>query len=343
MLAPIHAASDKPPEKPVSKPDTEVAACPEGLVRADGKCTKAADAPSYVCKGNDASECKTQCDKGNAGSCGALGRLTARQDEAKAKELFGKACDGDDSASCDDLGVMLAKSDASKAASLFGKACDASVAKACTHLGSATLDGNGTAKSDDKALTLFTRGCDGGDAEGCAQAAARLRLSSTAEDQGKSFQLDNRACQGGVTRSCVTVGRAYDGASRYVGQNAAIAQMSFQRACYRGDADGCFELGRSLYDQSPEEAKHHFQLACMRNVVGGCAALKVLYAENRAVIVPISVRQPLEKACMNGSSLDCTELGMMDLAMNNKITVVQLQRACTMGQKLACKLAEKAK
>jgi TPR repeat protein len=343
VLAPIHAATDKPPEKPVSKPDIEVATCPDGLVRADGKCAKPADAPSYLCKGSDAAECKTQCDKGNAGSCGVLGRLLLRDDAGKAKELLQKGCDGDDATSCDALGVLLAKSDAAKAATLFAKACDASVATACTHLGSAVLEGAGTDKSADKALELFTRGCDGGDAEGCAQAAARLHAGTSAEDQGKAFQLDNRACQGGVTRSCVIVGKAYDGGSRFVGKNELIAQMSFRRACYRGDADGCFELGRSLYVQNPQEAKNNFQVACMRNVIGGCAALKVLYGENRAVIVPPAIRNPLEKSCMAGSALDCAELGLLDLSMNNKITAVQLQRACTMGQKFACKLAEKAK
>jgi uncharacterized protein len=335
VLMPIKEGGKAPPDKPAPKTAAvEASACPAGLVMSEGKCAKRDDAASYQCKPGDAAECKTQCDKGNASSCGALARM--EKDAGTAKGLFEKACKGDDAASCDVLGTIVQKSDASKASELFGKACDNGAASGCTHLGNATSDG-------DRALGLFTRGCDGGDAEGCAQAATRLRNGSSAEDQQKAFRLDNRACQGGVSKSCVVVGRAYDGGSKFVGQNPIIAQMSFRRACYRGDADGCFELGRSLYGQSPDEAKRNFQMACMRNVLPACAGLVVLFGENRAVIPTPQVRMPLEKSCMAGNALDCTELGMIDLASHNKTTIVSLQRACTQGQKLACTLAEKGK
>jgi len=61
------------------------------------------------------------------------------------------------------------------------------------------------------------------------------------------------------------------------------------------------------------------------------------------VMTPLNVKQPLEQSCRADNALDCTILGLVELAANNKTVVVSLQRACTQGQKLACKLVELAK
>ncbi|MCA9598322.1 MAG: sel1 repeat family protein [Myxococcales bacterium] len=336
VLAPIRTGGGGPPEKSASHPvAVDTASCPAGLVYAQGKCTKKDDAPSYQCKPGDAAECKAQCDKGHAGSCGALARL--EKDPDKAKELFQKACDGDDASACRALGERLGSGDPDKAAALFEKACNGGDAPGCTQLGKLTKDAAA-------ALALLQRGCDAGDPDGCASAADRVRAAgSSLEDQRRALLLDNRACQGGVSRSCVTIGRAYDGGFKLFAKNPILAQMSFRRACYRGDAQGCFELGRSMYEEDKEEAKRDFRMACLQNVVPACAGLVVLFGENHAVFPDPKVRMSLERSCMSGNSLDCTVLGLVDLANHNKTTLVSLQRACGEGQKLACTLAEKGK
>lgn len=348
VLAPIKAGAAAPPDKPVEAAVEAEAMCPQGLVLAEGKCTRKEDAATHLCEPNAADDCKVQCDKGHAGSCANLGRLHLRgagveKSEAKASEVFQKACDGGDVEGCGALGTLVAGSDAAKAVGLWTKACDGAVAGSCTSLGKAALEGTGTDKNPDKALALFVRGCDGGDPQGCASAADRTRMGKTPEEQQRALQLDNRACQGGIPASCVTVGKAYDGGSMLVGRNAILAQMSFRRACFRGDANGCFELGRSLWDTQPEESKRHFQMACMRQDMRACAAMALLYGEKRAVIAPMALKQQLSQSCMAGNALDCTESGLVELAANNKTVVVSLQRACTQGQKMACKLAELAK
>ena len=348
VLAPIRPAADAPPDKPVAAVAPEEPECPQGLVLSEGKCTKKEDATTHQCEPSAADDCKAQCDKGHAGSCVTLGKLHLRgagvdKDDAKAAEVFQKACDGSDSEGCAALAALVARTDAAKAAGLWTKACDGGVAAACTGLGKATLEGAGTDKNPERALALLLRGCDGGDPEGCSVAADRVRMGTSTEDQQRAIQLDNRACQGGVTRACVNVGKAYDGGSKVMGRNPGVAQMAFRRACFRGDPLGCFELGRSLWDRSPDESKRHFQMACIRSYQPACAALSVLYGEKRAVMTPLNVKQPLEQSCRADNALDCTILGLVELAANNKTVVVSLQRACTQGQKMACKLVELAK
>ena len=83
----------------------------------------------------------------------------------------------------------------------------------------------------------------------------------------------------------------------------------------------------------------------MMRVDLGCAALKVLYGENRPVMMSDpGKRGAMQQACNGGSNADCANLGLLDLAMGNKpMAAMSLDRACMRQDQWACALAKKAK
>ena len=142
------AAPAAPPEVKPAGNDVAVveAACPKGLVMAEGKCTEPKSAKAYLCLPTNSAECVDQCGKGNAPSCGTAGTLAisgsggATRDEKKARELLTKGCEGSDTKSCTNLGVLLAQGrggakDAAGAAKNFEKGCGDADALACGMLG----------------------------------------------------------------------------------------------------------------------------------------------------------------------------------------------------------------
>lgn len=326
---------------------TEKSACPEGLVFADGKCTKPEAAKSYECKPSDPADCKTQCDKGNAASCGILAEQKASaRDWAAASDLMKKACDGGHARSCAVLGRMTAtgvagKPDLAAAIPLFQKSCDAADALGCRELGRGYLAGDAPlAKDETKASGLFRQACDGGDNQGCSLLAGMVQEGKgVAKDPVKSAQLYKRACDGGLLSACASAGRAY---ASGVMKNEILAQIIYQRGCIRLDAASCTGLARLELVQRPDDAKRHFEQACNSRDTLACAALKVLYGGNRPVFPDMMQLGQLESSCRMGDTFDCTSAGLLEAARGNApLAKTSLQSACTRMDKVACEVLKK--
>ncbi len=330
LIAPI-AKAQKEPTAPPAKKKVELAevdtACPKGLVLSEGKCTKAGNAKAYQCKGNDESECQTQCDKGNAGSCGSLGVLIAQKGsgDTRAAQMFQKGCKGDDSASCTNLGRLMklgrgvTKND-EEAAKLFDKACLAGDALACGLLGEATAAGSGVPKDASLAASLFTQACSGGYNKSCTLAARAYQDGNgVSADKAKAAELFKKGCNGGDTVACVELGKSLEGSMG--GANQMLAQMYFERGCNFGSAEACAERGRTELAQpvggNADRAKGFFERACQWQNVLGCAAKKVLYGGTDNVFNDVRITQAWQNACNQGDSHACGRLGVVDVATGN--------------------------
>lgn len=330
-------------------------ACPQGLVRVEGKCAAAASAPAFQCDGEKVADCEEQCKRGHAGSCGTLGALLASgrngatRDPARAVEVLKKGCDGDDTPSCLSLGSLTADGigtakDPAAAAPLFEKACNGGEAVGCRLLGQAHLLGAGVSADPAAAAKLLERGCDGGDDKSCgAIGSLYARGEGVARDTSKASEFLRRACHGTDAASCVELGVMHetgDGAAK----TPALAQVFYQRACALGFGDGCTNLGRLQLAAGTDEktARRNLDVGCMRRSTVGCAILKAVFGESKPVIPDMRAEEALRRSCMAGSSRDCTTAGILQVAAGNKPGgLMNLRQACTRGDKLACDIAKR--
>ncbi|MEZ4221244.1 MAG: tetratricopeptide repeat protein [Polyangiaceae bacterium] len=330
VLSPI-APEPKGDATPAAAPAAETQ-CPEGLVLTEGKCGKPTETAAYQCKASDEAECKAQCDKGHAGSCGSLGHLLLDKDGKAAMALFDKACKDGDGPACaaqarEAYRGKAVSADPAVAKEAGGRACDLGIAEGCTVLGL-------LAKKDDAAAAqaAFGKACEGGDALGCAEAATLL----SATDATKALRLHERACHGGIAESCIPIANAYDAGAPGVGKNPVLASILYRRACYSGSGLGCFHLGRLEFAQDKDSAKREFNMACMRNEKLGCAALNVGFGDQRVAVFEPAKKMAATQACMRGSNLDCVLVGLMDGAMKMPTAGQHFKQACMRGDQTAC-------
>lgn len=243
----------------------EATACPEGMVRSGAKCTPPAPEKAYACSGTDATECQTQCSKGNVESCFFLGSMYetgrgAQQDFAKAASHYQSTCDRGLAEGCNRLGVMHfygsgATKDAERAVKLFALSCKTGLADACNNLGFVLDVGRGVARDSAKAAILFEAACNGGDVPGCFNAGVlHVAGRGVAKSESKAAAFFERARQGGVVeryRSGCEYGNAYScfglGYMHQRGlmlpKDETLAKKYLERSC-PGVEWGCEALGR---------------------------------------------------------------------------------------------------
>ena len=347
------AGAAPPPPPPEVKPaGNDVvaveAACPKGLVMAEGKCTEPKSAKAYLCTPTNSNECVEQCGKGNAPSCGTAGTLAisgsggATRDEKKARELLTKGCEGSDTKSCTNLGVLLAQGrggakDTAAAAKNFEKGCGDADALACGMLGAQYKSGDGVTKDDAKALALLQKGCEGGNDAACGTVGKMLLDGTGApKDVPKAVDFLKRACDGTQAQACVDLGGLSE-IGKDAPKNPILAKILYQRGCFRGNMTACFNQGRMElgFGGQKDAAKRAFQMGCMRQDKPSCAAMKVLYGGTQPVF-PGPETMDLTTKCNGGSARDCGIAGMMNIATNNPMGKQQVERACMQQDGLAC-------
>jgi TPR repeat protein len=339
------AAALPPAEKPAGNDVAVVeAACPKGLVMAEGKCAEPKSVAAFLCNPSKASECEEQCGKGNAPSCGAAGTLYASggggasRDEKKARELLTKGCTASDTKSCTNLGVLMVQGrggakDSAAAAKNFEKSCGDADALACNMLGTQYKTGDGVTKDDAKAAALLQKGCEGGNDSACGTYGKMLLDGvGTAKDPAKAKTFLRRACDGSVSQACVDVGNIFEASRDVIG-----AKIMYQRGCWRGNMQACFDNGRMElgFGGQKDAAKRAFDMGCMRNDKMSCAAMKVLFGGSRPVF-PGPETMELTSKCNSGSPRDCAVAGLLNIATGNPMGQQQIERACMQQDGLAC-------
>jgi TPR repeat protein len=348
----------KTPDKPAADDKThalevEAEPCPQGLVLIEGKCTTPTEAKPHQCEPSDQADCQKQCDKGHAGSCGALGAYFEGRTHEYDKALVAlkKGCDGGDVRSCVNLGGMTlegigTKADPVAAAPLFDSACSNGDAVGCARLGAAYHAGTGVTHDDAKAAGLLRKGCEGGQAHACGELGQMMRDGTgVAKDDAGALVLLRRGCNGGDARACNSAGEQVEA------RDAISASIFYQRGCFESDfkesGRSCAGLGRVLQAgpmANEARSKDAFQWACNKMNSLGCAVLKVAWGDSRPVFPDIGEQIRLEGTCNGGDARACSILGVMQVATGNaQIGKMTLDRACNMNDQWGCALKAKAK
>lgn len=349
------AIPEPPPDtaKPEAKPLEEPALsgveepCPKGLVYAESKCTQPAAQLAHQCDPGNLEECTEQCDKGHAGSCGALGTMYGNgtvkvsRDYAKASAYFTKACGGGDVRSCVNLGEMKATglggaADPAAAATFFEKGCNEGDAIGCGHLGQAYRAGTGVARDEARATVLLLKACEGGQPKSCgALAALYAQGTGVTKDPQQAAKLYRRACDGNDGESCNAIGELSETRG-----DPILASMMYQRGCWTYPK-ACANHGRLLQVgpvKNDDMAKRQYERACFQRVSLGCAVLRVAFRDQRTFIADPRDTMALQSSCNAGSARDCGILGVLQVAGGMPTGKQTLDRACMMNDRWACEM-----
>jgi TPR repeat protein len=331
--------------------------CPKGLVFTNGKCAAPESAPAFQCHEGNAAECREQCDKGNAPSCGILAAMHVRggegveRDDAKAAPLLKKACDGGHATSCTLLGRLTedgrgTAKDPAAAAALYEKACNDGEALACGGLGSLLLRGEGVGKDEARAATVLKKACDGGDPRACGE----LGMLTVAKDPTAAGPIFRRGCQGGDPVSCNESGRMLETGQGGMGRNDMLAAISYERGCYGrmsrgyGPAQVCTSAARMKQLQGNAMLAQMFaNQGCMARDSLGCAILKVALGKPAVVVPDVQQSSAWRDACVRGDGLACAANGMVSLGSGNPNGKMDLEQGCRLQNKWACEMKKFAK
>lgn len=331
--------------------------CPAGLVMSDGKCTASDQHRSHQCKVGDVQDCTMQCERGQVESCVNLGyALHMGQGTAKNTELakrhYLKACDLGSALACHNLGVLLSDGDGvaqdlARAAVLFDKACQLGEARGCNSLGAAYYTGSGVPADVPKAVALFVRACDGGEALACSNLGS-MQIAGDFQPASPSFAavMFKRACQGKELAGCCGLGNVLE---QGIGVDVDLPRAAtfYEGACKFGYPLGCYSLatltavGKGV-PQNAKRAEELFAQACKASEVLSCATLRVVYHQ------PVQVdaqqvnlyRATLDNACAAGQANDCASVGILLSAIQDPAAKDTLNRACSLGDKWGCHVAQ---
>ncbi|GAA8862685.1 hypothetical protein HpRN3_06010 [Helicobacter pylori] len=97
-------------------------------------------------------------------------------------------------------------------------------------------------------------------------------------------------------------------------------------------------LGMLSYDkQDFSKARKYFERACGLNNGGGCSNLGVLYQNGQGVEKDLTkAAQFCSKACDLNNNKGCFNLGALYLEKDSKKATALFEKACKLGEQLAC-------
>lgn len=337
--------ADRIPAKPDSKnsdPSAKTEAldgavapqCPEGFALSGGKCIRAKEGATFACKGDNAENCKAQCDKNEPNSCYKLamayrfGNSGVKRDLATARSLYEKACSGGVAIACVDLGVSLEQGiggskDVDGAYAIYKKACDNGEPAGCTWLGTLYTKGLGVQQNIDKAARLYQNGCNGGHAPGCTFLGFfHQDGKGVTKDESLATQLFERACRGDNGQACHQLAMRYD-SGKGAERDELQAFKLYIRACNDGFGISCTTLGdRYLSGQGippegrqgkpNENAMNLYEKGCLANRADpeGCNKLGAAFQNGKITTKNLETANKLfVMGCEGGSGLACQNLG----------------------------------
>lgn len=170
--------------------------------------------------------CERACRSGSAASCVTAGNLdatAAHPDAERELRDYGRACSLGNALGCTNYGATLRlahrdPADLACAARLFTLACDHAEAYGCAMLGAAYATGEGTRRSEHRALEVLLKGCNprlahrDGVAMACENLIALLRSapdgSPPAITQRALHYAEQIGCNAGSAKACAALGRA---------------------------------------------------------------------------------------------------------------------------------------
>lgn len=171
------------------------------------------------CQKDDFSDCKLQCERGNAASCWKLGLMYdkgtggANKNLALAAQFFSKACDSGELRACAKMAIAYyegngVEKDFTKAAGLFQRLCDQGLMSGCAMLGALYAEGKGVAQDTSRAISLITKACDGNEFDACAVLGSMyFNGTGVGKDLKRASAYFTKACDGGSKEGCAAIAR----------------------------------------------------------------------------------------------------------------------------------------
>ncbi len=156
------------------------------------------------------------CQGGAPDVCNTLGEICEKTGDLsggldKAAAYYRTACEGRSSAGCLNLGrYYAAREETARAAELYERSCGDGWAAACHQLAAAYEQGEGIARDLPKAVALYTQACEAEFADSCVALgvlySAGGDLPRDTQRAGrfyaKAFKLYTDACEAGVQADC---------------------------------------------------------------------------------------------------------------------------------------------
>lgn len=318
---------------PIARPAKDDAdptsTCPQGYVRAQGKCTKPA-ATVHECDGKDIADCRAQCDKGSAASCYAVAMSLENAkpyDPVASGPFFQHACELGHQHACAYFGASLLYGlrgivrDTGRARALFEKGCRDGDALACFQLGVVYHMATGVPADYARAAALYERACNAGKPQACGNLGIMYdHGNGFAVDGARAVKLYERACDGELGIDCRNAAISYrDGTG--IPKDEARAQLFFRRAakyysddCAGDETGGCAQLG-AMYARGETgtvdlvKAAELFARGCEGGSGDGCWRLGAAYAKGAGVVADVARAASLfKRACDLGDNDGCTTL-----------------------------------
>jgi uncharacterized protein len=213
-------------------------------------CTALAKAHEY-----DVVLLRQACDLGDSEGCFQLGWKLGNGEEGAA--AYEQACDAGNPLGCTNLGWVYqfgkgVPVDLDAAMRLYQRGCDGTRCSGrnllgCTNVGRLYRDGIGVKPDAQRAVAIFRDVCERGDPNDAENAARACTDAGTTWIFGKgvvprdvptALALLEKGCNAGDSMGCFNLGTVYE-VGEHVKQDGKRAAGYYQRACDRGDTEGC--------------------------------------------------------------------------------------------------------
>ena len=222
---------------------------------------------------------------------------------------------------CQHIGLTYANGeqgapDPVKAAEFLDAACRAEVPRACGQYGRLLLRPHARAGDAERAAQVLEKACAQKDIEACtALGGVYADGLGVPRDVPRAAKLLDLGCENGHSRACGALARLLD-AGNGIQRDAVRAKTlmdractlgdteTCERACTSGDGKSCLAWGRWLRDQAPDDdtaADNAYTLACDAGAAEGCDRLAARTKDGARSVAF------LERACTVGDTLACAE------------------------------------
>ena len=180
-----------------------------------------------------------------------------------------------------------------------------------------------------------------------AEIEQRAEALDNQEQYSDAMTLFQQACTAGSGVACTNIGVMYED-GHGVEEDFLRAADFYSQGCTRGNADGCnllgfmYETGVFGVAQDYSQAMELYSRACNAGNPNGCEGLGSMYTLGEGVPIDEQKAEMLDlQACNKGSVGSCISVADHQQASGNVSEARRLyQKACTMGEKYACNMAD---
>mgnify|MGYP005852602631 CR=1 FL=1 len=329
--------------------------CPPGLVRVEGKCTRAKAARAPIeCKYGEGRACFDQCKAGNQKSCAKVARMAVFGEGGvpKAPDLAAgiaaKTCDKGEPTACTLLGDLLitgtgVQKDMGRAAKAYAKGCDDGDPDGCSRVGTQLLTGQGVDRNTQVAATALLRGCKGGSHGACSDLGLLyLGGSGFPKNLPLAAGLFKRACDGESSVGCSNFAYMQE-FGMGVNRNQFGAVNGYAKACRLDKADctwygAMVQLGKGV-PKDEREAVRLYKESCNAGNVVACAIVRAYLDPNQKLDVEQAKAyvNVWKATCQSGIARDCSGLGVLAHSIGGRDEGRSLlARGCQLGDDWGC-------